>query len=191
MRIWRLATSWFGCDSNPGQYTFDTFRVSGEEVGDSLCVLARALHAQVEGFDAPENQETILRTRDSATGILNEVESLRQFRILYNQTSVYYIRVAAYIFGGRVQHDIRAEIERVLQVRRGECIVNAHHDAVFFGDFTYCGDVHNIEHGIGWGFHPYQSGIRAYFAFQIFRIIHINEAAFQPPLSPHPDHLTV
>ena len=165
--------------------------MSGEEICHSLCILARALHAQVEGFDTSEHQEAILWPRYSATGILYEVDSLCEFRILYNQTSVYYIRVATYILGGRVQHNICSEIERVLQIWRGEGIVNTHHDAVFFCNVTYCSYIYNIEHGIGGCFHPYQSGIRAYFAFQIFRIVHINEAAFQAPLSPHPNHLTV
>src|SRR3712207_7340585 len=56
------------------------------------------------------------------------------------------IRVTSDILGGRVQHDIGAEIQRPLAVGRGEGIVDDRHGAALACDLRDGGDVRSEEH---------------------------------------------
>lgn len=90
-----------------------------------------------------------------------------------------------------MQHDVGPEVERVLQVRRGESIVDADQDAAFAGDGAYGGNIHDAEHGVGWRFDPEQFGVGADLAGHTGSVRHVDKAAFQAPLSENSDHLAV
>jgi hypothetical protein len=88
-------------------------------------VLAGSFHPKVKCLDAPEYQEAVLRARDSANGILEKVELLSELIVASDQSAQDHIRVAAQVLGSGVQDNISAQIQRVLEVRRGKGVVHA------------------------------------------------------------------
>ena len=160
-------------------------------LGDGGGVFAGALHAQVQGLDAAQDQKAVLRPRHGAAGILDKVQALGEFGVVDDQAAVHDVGVAADVFGCRVQHDVGAQIERILQERRSEGVVHAGEDAAFAGDRAHCFEVHDIKHGIGRRLDPEQSSVRADRVFHRSRVAHIDVTAFQSPCSPHAQHLAV
>ena len=57
--------------------------------------------------------------------------------------------LAVNMLGGRIDDDVGAELQRPLQQRRGEHIVDHDQRAGLLGDLRHGFDVHQLEHGIG------------------------------------------
>ena len=87
-----------------------------QPVSDLPRVFAGALHPQVERFDAPQCQKTVLRPGHRTDGVLQEVELFRQGFILHHHGTEDQIAMPAEILRRAVDDQIGTQIERILEV---------------------------------------------------------------------------
>ncbi|SKV83333.1 Uncharacterised protein [Mycobacteroides abscessus subsp. abscessus] len=88
--------------------------VAGQVLGHRLRVLAVSLHAQRQGLDTPVGQVAVERARHRTRPVLQEREGGVQLLVVGEQGSPNDIGMSANVFGGGVQRDIGAEIQRLL-----------------------------------------------------------------------------
>ena len=79
----------------------------------------------MQGFDTPEDEEAIHRSRNGATAFLNEIEFFPEVGVVHHQSALDHIAVPAEVFGGGMHYDVGAQVERVLEV--GEAKVLSTH----------------------------------------------------------------
>ena len=89
-----------------------------------LGVVAVPFHAHGEGLHAAQGEPRVERAGHRAHGVLGEAELLGELVVGGDQRAADDVGVAADVLGGGVQHDVGAERERRLQVRRGERVVD-------------------------------------------------------------------
>jgi hypothetical protein len=99
-------------------------RLGGEELSHRRCILCMAVHAHCQGLDASQHKEAIERARYCAHRVLKERQSLVQLSRSHHNRAPNYVGVAAEILGRRMDDDICTQLERPLQIRRGECAVD-------------------------------------------------------------------
>ena len=95
-----------------------------------LRIFHMSVHADGKRLDAADQQKRIERTEHTARGILNERELLREFLCADDCQSRDHIAVSAEIFRCAVYHNVRAERQRLLQIRRHECVIDDDEQAV-------------------------------------------------------------
>ena len=71
-------------------------------------------HAQMEGLDATQHQETILRSWSGSTSILQEDQARSKFIVIHDQSSHHHIRVASQVLGHGVHHNVCTQIQWIL-----------------------------------------------------------------------------
>ena len=84
------------------------------------------LHAQFERFQAAQRQPAIERGGNCAGRILQKLDGLKHLRIFCQGRALDGVRMAAQIFRHAVDHDIGAELEWLLEIGRGECVIHHH-----------------------------------------------------------------
>ncbi len=94
-------------------------------------VRAVAIHSNAEGFHAAQQQVAVQRSRDGADGELVKPQSRREFVVVRRDKSAYDVGVPAYVLRRGVHHDVGAQGEGTLQVRRGERVIDHQASAVF------------------------------------------------------------
>lgn len=67
----------------------------------------------MQGLDTAQDKEAVLRAGYCPTGILYKVQPVGQFLVVNHHCTEDHVTVTAQVFGGRVDHDIRAQIEGV------------------------------------------------------------------------------
>src|SRR5574337_2011899 len=123
-------------------------------------VLAVPLHAQHQRLQPPYGQVGVEWTRHRACPVLQESERGVQLFIVGDQRTTHHVGVPADVFGGRVQHHVSAEGQRLLQRGRGEGVVHQH---LRSGASSQLGDHRNVgdeQQWVGGGLHPDQPGLR-------------------------------
>ena len=127
-----------------------------EAAGDVERVFAVRFHAQGERFDATQHQPAVHRAGNRAGMHHHVVQRFRQFFGFNRNDAHQYVGVAAKVFSGGVEHDVAAHLQRLLQIRRSEGVVDADQCAgcVGFGGKRF--DVHQPQKRIGRGFQPNQ-----------------------------------
>src|SRR5207253_4752189 len=81
-------------------------------------------HTQWQRLDSAKRQETVLRSGDSADGILKKLEVLVDLTIAGNDRAADRVAVSVDVFRRGVDDDVGAEGQRLLQQRRGERVVD-------------------------------------------------------------------
>ena len=123
-------------------------RVILQEGDHGPCVLAVLAHADGERLQAAEHEPRVERAGHCPERLLQEAEPLRDRGVVRAREPSDHVRVPAEVLGGRVNDDVGAELERLLQVRRRERVVD--HEDRAGGVRCICGgtDVDDVEQGI-------------------------------------------
>src|SRR4029450_2795346 len=77
-----------------------------------------------------------------------EPQLLGQVVVVEYQCTTDDVGVAAAVLGGRVHDDVRTQLQRLLEVRRGKCVVDYHQSPGRVRQIHNRGNVSNIEQGI-------------------------------------------
>ena len=110
-------------------------------MGDGLAVLAMALHPQMKRLQSTQNQEAVLRTGGGATAVLDEGQPFGQLIILHDQGAHHHVTVAAEVLGHAVHHQVSPQVQRILEVGRGEGVVHPQDAPLLLRDGRQPGDV--------------------------------------------------
>src|SRR5437016_4872241 len=81
----------------------------------SAGMLRMFFHPEVQGFYATYNQPTIMRRKDGAAGILDELYFFSELLCFCNDQSCDEITMAAEVLGGAVYDNVCTELNRLLQ----------------------------------------------------------------------------
>ena len=85
---------------------------------------AVTLHPHRERLEPAQHEVAVERARHRADRVLEEPDPLGELGIVRGREPADDVGVAAEVLRGRVHHDVGAELERALQVRRGERVVD-------------------------------------------------------------------
>jgi hypothetical protein len=97
-------------------------RMVGQELRDPHRVVVVPIHPHAEGLQAAQGEPGVERAGDGADGVLEERELLCGGRIGADRAPDH-VGVSADVLGRRVDHEVGAELERLLEVGRGEGVV--------------------------------------------------------------------
>ena len=125
-----------------------------QALGEDLRVFHMLLHADDQRFDAAQHEPAVHRAGHCARVHHHVAHFLAQCRIFHGCHAHQHVGMAAQVFGGGMEDDVAAHVQRVLQIGRGEGVVDADPCAVCFGFGGHGGDVHQPEQRIGRGFQP-------------------------------------
>ena len=138
--------------------TDDAVRLEGAR--DRFRVVGVALHPQLERLEPPKREPTVERRRDRAGRILQELHRLEDGRVPGEHGALHEIRMAAEILRHAVHDDVGAERERLLEERRGECVVHDEQRARRVRRARHRGDVVNQQPRVGRRLDPDQPRLR-------------------------------
>ena len=99
-------------------------RVPGEHLGDALGVVAVPIHSDRERLDAPQREPVVERPGHRPDRVLRERQLLGELVVAGDERAADDVGVTAEVLGRGVQDDVRAQRERLLQVGRGEGVVD-------------------------------------------------------------------
>src|SRR3712207_9054215 len=91
--------------------------------------------------------------------VLVKLHSLVEVRIRRNNRPADDVRVAAHVLGGRVDHYVRPQSQRVLEVRRGEGVVDSDYRAAPVRHLRELLNIGEGQQGVGGGLDPEKLGL--------------------------------
>ena len=128
--------------SKPGVEHLADLGVLLQPGGQFSRVFGMTLHAQREGLEPAQGQITVEGPRHRADGVLQVAELFGQFWVVANnEHAAHHVRVAIEVFGGRMHHQIKAQLQRPLMPGGSEGVVCRSEDAPRLGQFRYRGQV--------------------------------------------------
>src|SRR5579859_2718549 len=130
-----------------------------EMLGDRHAVFSVSSHAEGKSFYASQYQPAIEWPENRAGGVLDKLQALGKGSVVQDDCATNPVAVAVQIFGGAVQNEVRAQLERALEVRAHKSVVNRHQDAMLARQFCHGSDIRNLHEGVGGGFNVNQAGI--------------------------------
>ena len=95
-----------------------------EEVRDRVRVALVLAHPHRQRLRAARDQERVERAQHRAERLLQEAQVLGDRVVVRHRRAADHVAVPADVLGRRVDHDVRAERERRLEVRRAERVVD-------------------------------------------------------------------
>ena len=95
-----------------------------EELRDAPSVLAVRAHAYRKRLHPAQHEPRVERAGHGAERLLQEVEALGERVVVGGDEAADHVAVAAEVLGRRVDDEVGAEVERLLQVRRRERVVD-------------------------------------------------------------------
>lgn len=117
-----------------------------ERSGNAGCVLGGLAGAQVQGLETTVGEPAVEGAGDGANGVLQERQTFVQLGGVEGGRAHDHVRVAVDVLCDAVDDDVGTVVERVLDVRRHEGVVNDDHDAVLVGNG---GDLADVDEGQG------------------------------------------
>lgn len=124
----------------------------------SLRVALLTLHAQRQRLDATAHVVAFGRGEHAAEPVLREVDAIADLIVQHHHKAGVHLGMACQVFGGRMDDDIRAQIERLLQVRRDERVVDDGQRAVSVRDGRDAVDVVDLQQRVGQRLEIYGAG---------------------------------
>src|SRR3954451_18285558 len=107
-------------------------------VRQPLCELQRSLgllaNAELERFQAAAGEEALEGTHHPTSSVLQEVELVVERLLTHDERAAEQVAMAAEVFGGRMHHDIGAELQRAGEHGRGKCVINPNENPAALGD---------------------------------------------------------
>ena len=123
-RICARATACPGCDSSPGQSTRSTASCPSRNSAIAARVLRVRAHSYRERLQAAQHEPRVERPGHGAERLLQEVETLGERVVVRRHEAADDVAVTAEVLRRRVHDEVGAELERLLQVRRRERVVD-------------------------------------------------------------------
>ena len=149
--------------------------VSFEKFGDLLGIFAVLAQAKRQGFETFEREPGFEGGLDAADGFADEAETIAEYCVGGGECAAHGDVVAFDVFGGGVDADVGAEIERAEDDGREEGVVDGEEDFLGAGDARDGGDVGQDERGVGGGFDEDEFGAAGDGAFDVARFAGVNE----------------
>ena len=128
--------------------------VAAQFFGDDLRVFQMLFHAHGKRFDAAQHQPAVHRPCHAACFHHHVVQRFGEFVVFDYGNAHQHIRMPAQVFGGGMEHDVAAQIQRGLAIGRGKGVVDADDCAVRFGFLRQQFNVHQAKQRVRWGFQP-------------------------------------
>src|SRR6059058_889183 len=163
----------------------------GQPLGDAAAVDVVLPHAKSEGLGAAQREPAVERPGHGARRVLDEPDPLGEVVGVHDHHSADHVAVAVQVFGGRVKHDVGAQLERPLEAGRREGVV---HDAPRVGvmrDLAHGLEVAQPHHRVGRRLGVDQPGAGRHGRGDVAGVSSIHEAEFQPVPGPDMGHLPV
>jgi hypothetical protein len=108
-------------------------RRSLKSSGNSIGVAAGLTGSQVQGLETTVGEPGVEGGGDSANGVLEEAQASLELVAVKGGNTHDYIAVTIDVLGDTVNDDIGTEVERVLDVRREESVVDNDEDTMLVG----------------------------------------------------------
>ena len=154
-------------------------RVLFQPLGDSLSVGVVALHADLKGLQAAEDEIGLERAHDCAGHVLQaEHPDLADEVLLADYDAADDVAVAVEVLGDGVDDHVAAELQRELVVRRGEGVVAHDGDGVVLGVcyLAYAGDVLDLQRRVRGRFDIDGAGVRPHSGADLIEIGGVDES---------------
>src|SRR5467141_2040759 len=103
--------------------SFDS-RLSLQEVDYLAGVCVMSFHPNSERLDPSQHEPTIHRPRDGPNGVLQEFQPLLNFLVRRDRCSTNQVAVTTEILCRTMDNNIRSMVQRILQVRAQESVVD-------------------------------------------------------------------
>ena len=171
-----------GVRRQPGIVDALDTRMLAQELGHAARVLAVGAHADSQCRDAALDEPAVEGRGDAATVTLDEPHALEEFVVLAgDEDAAGDIGVAAQVLGGRVHGDVRAQVQRPLEDRRGPGVVAHQARSHVVGQVGDGGDIGDTEQGVGGRLGPDQASAGAQGGFDLRQVRHVHKRRLQPP----------
>ena len=144
---------------------------------DGATVEVMLLHAQRQGFGAAQGKPRVKWSGDGTGRVENKLEPIGQIILKYHRQPADHIRVTVDVLRGGMPDDVGTQLERTLENRRGEGVINDQQGLVSLRNVAHCGQVRQSHEGVGGRLHEQGSGGRCHRIFDPLRVIciHIGE----------------
>ena len=155
-------------------------RLVGQKFRDLVGALRLGADAIRERLQAAQG-EPALKGRGHGAAVALYAADLFEERAgcFKNQGAAQHVTVAGKIFGDRVHHYVRAQLERKLEQWRGPCVVTGHDRSGLFGDGRDGANIGNVEQRVGGRFHPKNFRRRGERALHGGRVLHVDERVLE------------
>src|SRR5205814_10200151 len=117
------------------------------------------VHADAEGTGAAQGQPGVEGPGYRTHGVLVVLEILVQVPALHDQRTADDVGVPTEVLGRRVQDDVGAQRQRLLEVGAGEGVVHHQQRATVVGELGQRGDVGDVEQRVGRRLDPDDPGV--------------------------------
>ena len=107
-----------------------------------------AVHPHGERLHAAQHEVAVERAGHRAGRVLGEAQAVGEVVVVDGDEPADHVAVAAEVLGGRVHDDVGAERERLLEVRRGERVVDDHQCPVLVGDDATASMSMHVSNGL-------------------------------------------
>lgn len=132
---------------------------------------------QRQRHHAAQHQIAVQRAGHSPGGGLGVADPFCQLGFGRGRKAAHHIGVAADVFGGGMRDHIGAQLQRVLQIGRGEGVVHHADAAVAVGNLGDGGDVDHAQQRVGGRLHPHQLGLGAPGCFDCGEVLEVDVVA--------------
>ena len=147
-------------------------------------VVAVRAHAQVQRLQAAQREKTVERPGDGADRVLQEGHRFGQLRRAGDDDAADDVGMAVEVLGGRMQHQVRAVLQRTLQHGRAESVVHHQDQPVLAREGGHPGQIHQAQHGVGGRFRPDHARIGLERGLQRGGVVEVNEGEVQARAAP-------
>ncbi|RUP51680.1 hypothetical protein BC936DRAFT_146634 [Jimgerdemannia flammicorona] len=120
-----------------------------------------------------------------AERVLHELKLVVEVLVVGDGDAHHDIGMTVDVLRNGMNDDIRAELERVLEVRTQEGVVDDEHGAVVVNTLGDGADVDEAESGVGRGFNPDELCVGLKVALDVIRIVHIYKVRADAELTGH------
>ena len=162
-----------------------------EPLGDAAAVRVVLPHAERERLGAAQREPAVERPRHRARRVLDEPDALGQVVAVHDHHPPHHVAVAVQVLGGRVQHDVGAELERALEAGRREGVVHDQQGARPLRDVGRRPEVAQPHHRVRGRFGEEHPGRGCDGRRDGVRVGAVHEGERQAEPGPHVRHLAV
>ncbi len=99
-------------------------RVVAQCARDEVGIFQVAVHPHAQRLDAADQKERVKRPQHATCGVLYEGDAVSEVLVPCHHKPCDDVGVTTEVFGGAVDDDVRAQLQRALEVGRHERIVH-------------------------------------------------------------------
>ena len=120
--------------------------------GDRTRVLLLAVHAQGERLNTTTHRIAFVRRKHATQTILREVDTFDKHVVLDHHKNGVDFGMAGQILGSGMDDDVGTLVERQLQIRGNECVVDNGNRTIAMSDFSNLRHIVDLQQRIGKNF---------------------------------------